>query len=246
MKTSIVLFGAAQLAAAHFGIEYPEWRADTLAMEDGPYSQWDYPCEYTLTPQSQVNSALLQKLKLITSPLKGANVPDGSGNRTQWPLAGGAVALELHHPWTYVFVNLGLGDNVTNFNMSLTPSFLNVTGNGTFCLPELHLPDGVDIANGTNASLQVVTSGESGSALYNCADVVLVEDAPGPADGVCVNTTQSSVVVTGDKTSDANSTNSTSGAGATGTSGAQALSVSTGALAGFVGMGLLFAAGMVM
>lgn len=49
MKTSIVLLGAAQLAAAHFGIEYPEWRADTLAMEDGPYSQWDYPCEYTLT-----------------------------------------------------------------------------------------------------------------------------------------------------------------------------------------------------
>ncbi|KAI4595305.1 hypothetical protein KJ359_006979 [Pestalotiopsis sp. 9143b] len=219
MKTSIVLLGAAQLAAAHFGIEYPEWRADTLATEDGPYSQWDYPC---------------------------ANVPDGSGNRTQWPLSGGAVSLELHHPWTYVFVNLGLGDNVTNFNMSLTPSFLNVTGNGTFCLPELSLPGGVDIANGTNASIQVVTSGESGSALYNCADVVLVEDAPGPADGVCVNTTQSSVVVTGDKTSDDNSTNSTSGAGASGTSGAQALSASTGALAGFVGMGLLFAAGMVI
>jgi hypothetical protein len=75
------------------------------------------------------------------------------------------VSLDLHHAWTYVFINLGLGENVTNFNISLTPEFLNVTGNGTFCLPNLSLPGG--IADGTNASIQVVTSGKSGSALYN-------------------------------------------------------------------------------
>lgn len=39
------LVATAQLATAHFGIEYPEWRADTLMVEDGPYSQYDYPCE---------------------------------------------------------------------------------------------------------------------------------------------------------------------------------------------------------
>lgn len=46
MHASLVLLAAAQLAAAHFGIEYPEWRADTLTDEDGPYSQYDYPCEF--------------------------------------------------------------------------------------------------------------------------------------------------------------------------------------------------------
>lgn len=75
------------------------------------------------------------------------------------------MSLELHHAWTYVFINLGLGENVTNFNISLTPNFLNVTGNGTFCLPSLSLPEG--IAEGTHASIQVVTGGKSGSALYN-------------------------------------------------------------------------------
>jgi hypothetical protein len=46
MQLSVcALVAAAQLATAHFGIEYPEWRADTLMVEDGPYSQYDYPCE---------------------------------------------------------------------------------------------------------------------------------------------------------------------------------------------------------
>ncbi|ETS84545.1 hypothetical protein PFICI_02570 [Pestalotiopsis fici W106-1] len=213
-----LLLAAAQLITAHFGIEYPEWRADTLTVEDGPYSQYDYPC---------------------------ANVPDGTGNRTQWPLTGGAVSLELHHAWTYVFVNLGLGNNVTNFNISLTPEFLNVTGNGTFCLPRLELPkggSGSSIANGTNASIQVVTSGRSGSALYNCADVILVTDAPGPADGVCVNTTQSSVVVSANQSTDANSTGS--GSASNTTSGAQTVSANNAALAVFLGVAMLFATGM--
>jgi hypothetical protein len=80
-------------------------------------------------------------------------------------LTGGSISLDLHHPWTYVYVNLGLGDTVTNFNYSLTPEFVNVTGNGTYCVPNIPVPIGV--ADGQNASIQVVTSGETGSALYN-------------------------------------------------------------------------------
>jgi len=41
---TLAILAAAQLAAAHFAIEYPEWRADTLA-EETNYSQWDYPCK---------------------------------------------------------------------------------------------------------------------------------------------------------------------------------------------------------
>ena len=75
--------------------------------------------------------------------------------------------LDLHHPWTYVFVNLGLGENVTNFNYTLTPDFWNVTGNGTLCVPTLPLPADLNIADGTEASIQVVTVGDTGSGLYN-------------------------------------------------------------------------------
>jgi hypothetical protein len=75
------------------------------------------------------------------------------------------MELELHHAWTYIFINLGLGANVTNFNYTLTPNFLNSTGNGTLCLSKLNLP--VNITEGTLGSLQVVTVGSSGAGLYN-------------------------------------------------------------------------------
>lgn len=97
----------------------------------------------------------------------GGGVSPDAGNRTDWPVQGGSLALDLHHPWTYVFVNLGLGDNVTNFNYTLTPSFWNETGNGTLCVPQLPLPAGVTPADGSKGSIQVVTLGASGSALYN-------------------------------------------------------------------------------
>jgi hypothetical protein len=72
----------------------------------------------------------------------------------------------LHHPWAYVYINLGLGTNVTNFNISLTPELLNVTGKGDYCIPALPIPEGT-VVDGQEASIQVVTNGESGSALYN-------------------------------------------------------------------------------
>lgn len=50
MQLSLILLAAARLATAHFGIEFPEWRADTLASEDGPYSQWEYPCKNLPVP----------------------------------------------------------------------------------------------------------------------------------------------------------------------------------------------------
>ncbi|PTB55342.1 hypothetical protein M431DRAFT_398864 [Trichoderma harzianum CBS 226.95] len=140
-KSLLLGLAAAQAVTAHFSVVYPEWRADTLSEKNmDKYSQWDYPC---------------------------GGVPYKAGNITNWPLEGGSIELELHHPWTYLFINLGLGANTTNFNISLTPDLLNVTGKGTLCIDKL--PVTLDnIANGTLASIQVVTSGDSGSALYNC------------------------------------------------------------------------------
>jgi hypothetical protein len=66
-----------------------------------------------------------------------------------------------------VFVNLGLGENATNFNYTLTKSFWNETGKGTLCVPTLALPAGLTVTDGTRASIQVVTLGDTGNALYN-------------------------------------------------------------------------------
>ena len=136
----ITVLAAAQLVSAHFGIIYPEWRANTL-MANSSYSQWNYPC---------------------------AGVPGGlsNGSRTEWPLTGGSVKLDLKHDWTYVVVNLGIGENVTNFNYTLTP-LTNLTGTGEYCFKTLSLPAEVSVEDGTEASIQVVNVGHSGSALYN-------------------------------------------------------------------------------
>ncbi|RCI13014.1 hypothetical protein L249_0469 [Ophiocordyceps polyrhachis-furcata BCC 54312] len=149
VSTSIVV--AAVLATAHgvlshFALSHPSWRADSL--DNDSYSQWTYPC---------------------------AGVGYGAGNVTDWPLDGGSLQLELHHAWTYVFVNLGLGRNTSNFNISLTPEFWNATGKGTLCVEKLPVP--VPVTNGSLASLQVVTIGKSGSALYNCADIRFLQGA---------------------------------------------------------------------
>jgi len=86
----------------------------------------------------------------------GANVNQtASTNRTIWPLTGGSLNLDLHHPWTYFFVNLGLGTDYPTFNISLTPQPLNETGNGTLCLPHILLPAGMSVLDGQNASIQV-------------------------------------------------------------------------------------------
>ncbi|KAI1138070.1 hypothetical protein F5Y05DRAFT_50195 [Hypoxylon sp. FL0543] len=171
MFASIVAIALAVIprASAHFQINYPAWRADTV--ENDTYSQWTWPC---------------------------GGVPDHVGNRTDWAINGGAVQLTLHHPWSYLWINLGLGNEVTNFNLTMAPELMNVTGRGKFCLDNLHVP--MDVADGTNASIQVITAGGGdsgeGSALYNCADVTLRTNAPVP-DGMCKNDTTMSVVMLG-------------------------------------------------
>jgi hypothetical protein len=101
----------------------------------------------------------------------GFNGTTDISNRTAWPIDGGSLNVDLHHPWTYFFVNLGFGAQTTDFNISLTQNLLNETGNGTICLPKLVIPPssftGVNITDGTVASIQVVTVGPEGTALYN-------------------------------------------------------------------------------
>jgi hypothetical protein len=116
------------------------------------------------TPQSEHESS-----STLTELLSGAGIDqtNSTNNRTLWPITGGSLDIDFHHPFTYVFINLGLGTNATNFNISLTALPLNETGNGTLCLPQLVMPAGLDLQDGTNASIQISTVGPEGTALYN-------------------------------------------------------------------------------
>lgn len=81
------------------------------------------------------------------------------------------MLLNVHHPWAFTYVNLGLGgDNTTVFNISLVQGF-NQTGNGTFCFPIVTLPASLSVAEGTNASIQVIQISETGSSLYNVSQL---------------------------------------------------------------------------
>jgi len=157
-------------ATAHFGVNYPEWRGDSF---EKPALQYTYPCANV----NQTNST----------------------KRTEWPLTGGSVSLDLHHKESYVFINLGIGTEYPSFNYSLTVPFLNETGNGTFCLPKVTLPSGLPISEGTNASIQFVTVGDSGTALYNCADITFTSKAQILGNDTCTNTTGVSAEFAGAK-----------------------------------------------
>lgn len=100
----------------------------------------------------------------------GANVSqtNSSLNRTTWPTQGGSLVVKDEHDWALTYVNIGLGNNVTSFNVSLIAA-LNQTSNGTLCIPSLagEAMRSLGATNGANASIQVVTINAEGNALYN-------------------------------------------------------------------------------
>jgi hypothetical protein len=151
-----------------------------------------------------------------------------------------------------VFINVGLGDNVTNFNYTLTPQFLNETGNGTLCLPALTLPSDLQPSDGQHASIQVVTLGESGSALYNCADITFASNATALSGDECVTDEGVSYFEvrqefngsTSDTASNGTASNGTGSGDSTGSNAGAAMGVSGMLMTGVVGVAMAFAFGM--
>ncbi|EPE09813.1 expression library immunization antigen 1 [Ophiostoma piceae UAMH 11346] len=223
MRAPLVVLVSAGLASAHFGIEYPVWRADSLNNES--YSQYIFPC---------------------------AGVPTdlANGNRTDWPATGGSLSLDLHHPWSYIYINIGLGDNVTNFNYSLTPSFLNETGKGILCLDHLPLPVDLAPSDGQHATIQVVAGGKSGSALYNCADITFRTNATitNYGNGNCTTSEGVSYQVVVEQTNTTSSASdaspTASGAASTATGAGSLSSVNAPVLTSVVAMAMVFMYGM--
>ncbi|KIW70575.1 hypothetical protein PV04_02831 [Phialophora macrospora] len=158
----LALLLAAQLVSGHFEIQYPHWRGDSFLP---PASQYVFPCANVNTTDASNN------------------------NRTLWPLDGGSLVIDFHHPWSYVSFNLGFGSDTNTFNISLNPMLLNVTGNGTICIPKWNLPADLGIVDGMDASLQVINIGDTGTALYNCADIRFTSNATILGGDQCQNTT---------------------------------------------------------
>ncbi len=98
-----------------------------------------------------------------TGPCGGFPV---SSERTAVSMTSFPVALEMGHDRSVVQMLLALGnDPGNNFNVVLEQTFQQ-QGEGDFCLPNVQVPTGLNIADGTNGTLQVITDGEGGGGLY--------------------------------------------------------------------------------
>lgn len=164
-----------------------------------------------------------------------------SSNRTQLSLSADTVpiALILGHSRTAVEVLLGLGNNPgDNYNITLAHTF-GVTGLGAFCLPSVSLK-GVPLTDGLNATVQVVTNGDSGGGLYACADVTFTSSVTSDdvSPTVCKNNT--GVTATpfsgaaaarnaNESTNDGQAQSGSGSSGSSSTSGTAATATSTGA-----------------
>ncbi|KAF2670393.1 hypothetical protein BT63DRAFT_237137 [Microthyrium microscopicum] len=199
-------------AMAHFHLTYPLWRADSLALatNNQSISQWFYPCA-------------------------GIGQETSANNRTAWPLDGGSVVWNSSHPDALTTINLGLGAAVTTFNISLIPMY-NETGAGQTCLSKVGQSklSPLNITDGTQASIQVITISSTGAALYNCADIVFRKNATVLDSGSCKNDTG----VSGSAIVNANAGNSSEGSGSSGNSTTKG----SGAIKGSVPVAALFAA----
>jgi hypothetical protein len=63
-------------------------------------------------------------------------------------------------------VFLAIGNDVGNsFNHQINPT-IQEQGPGDFCLPSIAISTNLNIVDGTNGTIQVVTDGEGGGGLY--------------------------------------------------------------------------------
>lgn len=86
--------------------------------------------------------------------------------RTDFPLSGGPIQLNMEHTQTNLAVYLAIGDNPgSNYSIKLVPQ-LAQEGPGDFCLGSVGLPAGLNVSDGTKATIQVVSNGDPDGGLY--------------------------------------------------------------------------------
>jgi hypothetical protein len=99
------------------------------------------------------------------------NFPCGGYNdvqqqRTDFPMSGGPIQLNMGHEQTNVAVYMAVGSNPGDgFSVVMRPQFV-VTGLGDFCMGQISVPAGVNVSDGTLASIQVVSNAHTAGGLY--------------------------------------------------------------------------------
>ncbi|KAH7392567.1 hypothetical protein BKA66DRAFT_524762 [Pyrenochaeta sp. MPI-SDFR-AT-0127] len=94
--------------------------------------------------------------------------------RTNFPIQGGPIQLNMGHQQTNVAVYMAIGANPGSGFSIVAKQQLTVEVLGDFCLGSVGVPAGLNVSDGTPASIQVVTNDHAGGGLYQCADVTLV------------------------------------------------------------------------
>ncbi|KAI6249286.1 hypothetical protein HI914_02642 [Erysiphe necator] len=96
-----------------------------------------------------------------------------SSQRTLYPITGGAIGLEIGHAQTNIQVLIAFSSTpTTNFKTVLRKTFTE-SGMGKFCLTNVNMPKELDIHEGTNATIQVITNSddEAMGGYYSCSDI---------------------------------------------------------------------------
>lgn len=88
-----------------------------------------------------------------------------SSQRSDFPITGGPIQINLGHQQTNVAVYLAVGDNPDGFSIVLHDQF-QVAGFGDFCLGNVSIPSNLNITEGTKASIQVITNAHGDGGLY--------------------------------------------------------------------------------
>jgi hypothetical protein len=116
------------------------------------------------------------------------------------------------HDESNIEVVLALGNSGDNFN-TIIKSPISQTGLGTFCLTGLSIPSTMNITEGQNATIQVLTNGDPSGGLYNCADITFSSTATLPT---CKNNTGVTAVAAANANAQPNGTTSGQASATTG------------------------------
>ncbi|KAH9865165.1 hypothetical protein IAQ61_009112 [Plenodomus lingam] len=89
--------------------------------------------------------------------------------RTNFPISGGPIQINLGHPQTNVAVYMAIGDDPGSaFSIKMQPNTM-ITGLGDFCFGSVSVPAGLNVTEGTKASIQVVTNNHESGGLFQAS-----------------------------------------------------------------------------
>ncbi|RVX66533.1 hypothetical protein B0A52_09818 [Exophiala mesophila] len=130
---------------------------------------------------------------------------DAVSERTSVALTGFPVSVELGHTENLFQIVLSIGDEGDNFHHVILPT-IQEFGPGDFCLPNVVIPSDLNITDGTNGTIQVITNAHSGGGLYNCADITFTSTEPETPSSCTNGTGISAVPLAADVYTNANET----------------------------------------